>query len=92
MRPDKAKVIDEVWDDERINSFLTKESMGDEPEDFSRLLHAYRSMRVDDFRIFLERFKAQGGDVQAKSKSGESLIEVIKTHRQSADFLALLQD
>ena len=41
-----------VWDDERITSFLTKEPLGDEPEDFSRLLHAYRSMRVDDFRVF----------------------------------------
>jgi hypothetical protein len=91
MRADKIKVIDEVWDDERINSFLTKESLGDEPEDFSRLLHAYRSMRLDDFRIFLERFKAQGGDIQATSKSGETLMDTIKNHRQSANFLALLK-
>jgi hypothetical protein len=91
MRADKIKVIDEVWDDERINSFLTKESLGDEPEDFSRLLHAYRSMRLDDFRIFLERFKAQGGDIQATSKSGETLMDIIKNHRQSANFLALLK-
>lgn len=91
MRPDKVKVIDEVWDDERINSFLNKEPLGDEPRDFSRLLNAYRSMRFDDFRIFLERFKAQGGDVQATSKSGETLMDIVKNHRQSADFLALLQ-
>lgn len=91
MRADKIKVIDEVWDDERINSFLTKESLGDEPEDFSRLLHAYRSMRLDDFRIFLERFKAQGGDIRATSKSGETLMDIIKNHRQSANFLALLK-
>ncbi|MEL0048544.1 MAG: PA4642 family protein [Gammaproteobacteria bacterium] len=91
MRPDKVKVIDEVWDDERINSFLTKEPLGAEPEDFSRLLHAYRSMRLNDFQIFLERFKAQGGDVHATNTAGETLSDIVKEHRQSADFLALLQ-
>jgi hypothetical protein len=91
MRPDKVKVIDEVWDDERINSFLTKEPLGNEPQDFSRLLHAYRSMRLEDFRIFLDRFKAHGGDVQATNSAGETLMDIVKDHRQSADFLTLLR-
>ena len=55
MRADKIKVIDEVWDDARIDSFLDKEPLGDEPADFSKLLNAYRSMRVEDFGIFLRR-------------------------------------
>ena len=28
MRADKAKVINEIWDDARIDSFLNKEPMG----------------------------------------------------------------
>ena len=46
MRADKAKVINEIWDDARIDSFLNKGPMGDEPAGFSQLLFAYRSMRV----------------------------------------------
>jgi hypothetical protein len=91
MRPDKTKVINEVWDDQRINSFLDKQPLGDEPEDFSRLLHAYRSMRVDDFAIFLQRFKAQGGDVNATNSTGQTLRDIVVGHRQSTDFLALLE-
>ena len=48
MRPDKTKVVDEIWDDERIDSFLSKQPMGDEPAEFSLLLNAYRSMRPAD--------------------------------------------
>ena len=90
MRPDKAKVVDEVWDDARIESFLEKENMGTESDDFSRLLHAYRSMRVEDFERFLSRFKAQGGDPSAKSSDGRSLSEIIGSHRKAEPFLRLL--
>ena len=68
MRPDKQKVIDEVWDDERIESFLGKSPMGDEQNvDFSVLLNAYRSMRPADFARFIDRFAATGRDLNAKS-------------------------
>jgi hypothetical protein len=39
----------------------------------------------------LERFKAQGGDVQATNTAGETLMDIVKDHRQSADFIALLR-
>ena len=91
MRPDKQKVVDEVWDDARIESFLQKGPMGDEPLDFSLLLHAYRSMRVDDFSRFIERFRAAGHDVNATSNSGQTLEEVIANHAKSAPFIALLK-
>jgi hypothetical protein len=48
-------------------------------------------MRLEDFRIFLDRFKAQGGDVQATNSAGETLMDIVKDHRQSADFLTLLR-
>lgn len=92
MRADKAKVVDEVWDDQRIESFLGKQPMGDEPEAFSQLLHAYRSMRVEDFARFLERFRDAGGNVAATGSDGRTLAEVIASHKKSAPFLALLGD
>ena len=92
MRADKIKVIDEVWDDARIDSFLGKEPLGDEPADFSKLLNAYRSMRIEDFALFLQRYEAQGGDKQARDNAGQTLSDIIKDHRQSSAFLALLND
>ena len=61
MRADKAKVVDEIWDDERVHSFLAKAPLGpDEDPDFSKLIFAYRSMRVDDFARFIPAFTAAG--------------------------------
>lgn len=91
MRADKAKVIDEVWDDERIRSFLDKPAMGQEPKPYSQLLFAYRSMRAEDFARFVDAFVEAGGDPRARNKEGLSLHEVIATHTRAKDFLAILQ-
>ena len=90
MRADKTKVINEIWDDARIDSFLHKEPLGDEPAEFSQLLYAYRSMRVSDFAIFLQRFKNRGGDINATNKAGQRLRDIVACHPKSADFLTLL--
>ena len=91
MRPDKQKVIDEVWDDERIESFLAKTPMGDEGNlDYSVLLNAYRSMRPGDFERFIERFTAQGRDLNAQSNEGQSLLALIADHRHSEPFREIL--
>ena len=92
MRADKAKVINEIWDDARIDSFLNKEPMGDESAEFSQLLFAYRSMRVSDFELFLQRFKDAGGDINTTNKAGQRLRDIVASHQKSADFLALLDD
>ena len=91
MRADKAKVVDEVWDDARIESFLGKGPMGAEEAEFSVLLHAYRSMRAEDFERFLQKFKAQGRDVSAPGRDGRALVDVIASHAKSAEFVQLLR-
>jgi cyclophilin family peptidyl-prolyl cis-trans isomerase len=90
MRVDKAKVVDEVWDDARIASFLDKGPMGNESESFSRLLHAYRSMRGSDFARFMTEFKARGGDPSAKSSDGRTLLQLIERHERADEFKAIL--
>lgn len=91
MRADKAKVVDEVWDDERIKSFLSKGPMGSASADHSRLLHAYRSMRVEDFERFITEFKDMGGDTQARDASGRTLAEVIVSHAKAQPFIEILE-
>ncbi len=91
MRPDKEKVIDEVWDDERIESFLDKPAMGDETSrDFSALLNAYRGMRASDFERFVTRFRAQDRNLDARSNAGQTLLAIISDHRHADDFREIL--
>jgi hypothetical protein len=92
MRPDKEKVIDEVWDDERIEDFLDKAPMGEErSRDYSTLLHAYRSMRPADFERFIDRFVALKWDLDARSNADETLLETIRNHRHAGPFIEILE-
>ncbi len=91
MRPDKKAIVDEVWDDARIEGFLHKPPMGDrENPDFSILLYAYRSMRVEDFARFLPLFKAAGYDLDARGRDGQTLRELLLSHRKAAPFVEVL--
>ena len=92
MRPDKAKVVDEIWDEERIRGFLDKTPMGDEADpDYSVLLYAYRSMRPGDFQTFIDLFCQQGRNLQALSNSGQTLLQTIAGHRKSAEFRDIIE-
>ena len=92
MRPDKEKVVDEVWDDERIEGFLDKAPMGDErSRDFSALLYAYRSMRPDDFERFIRRFVDLKRDLNAKSNADQTLLSILAEHRHGGPFREILE-
>ena len=91
MRRDKAKVIDEVWDDDRIRGFLAREGGDDAVHpDHARLLGAYQGMRPGDFRRFLVMFLEAGGDLDAPDARGRSLADVIVRHRHATEFLEAL--
>ena len=93
MRPDKQKVVDEVWDDARIRGFLDKAPLGEGVNaDFSALLYAYRSMRPEDFAVFIGLFQKAGRDLNARGESGETLAELIAEHRHAGPFRRLLAD
>ena len=93
MRPDKPKVVDEVWDAERIRAFLGKAPLaaGLDP-DFSALLYAYRSMKPEDFRTFVGYFQEAGRNLEAENDQGETLLQVIATHRLAKPFRQALLD
>jgi hypothetical protein len=91
-KKDKAKVLDEVWTEERIRGFLdTAPGAGIDP-DFHTLLKAYQQMRADDFRQFIGLFVAQGRNINATDPRGDNLLDIVSTHRNSGEFAAILQD
>ncbi len=85
--PSQPQVTDEVWDDERVQSFLSLEPYG-ENADFHVLLKAYRGMRPDDFARFLRFFSEAGRQLDATDHRGRTLWSIIEAHEQGAEFIA----
>lgn len=92
-RPDKEKVIDEVWSDARIKEFLLSSTPSQAGEsfpgdhDFYVLLKAYQAMRVEDFEKFLGYFKESGGNFDAKNGRNQTIKSFIQTHRKAEPFI-----
>ena len=91
MRKDKAKVIDEVWTEGRVREFLSVRPPTGVNQDYHRLLRAYRSMRDSDFELFLGFFAEAGGDINATSTDGKTILDIVSAHRNSGSYLKALK-
>ena len=87
--PSKPSVTDEVWPDERVQSFLTTPAVGADSADFTVLLKAYRGMRLSDFERFLRFYIEAGRDVYAADHRGRTIWTIMEKHRPGAEFLAV---
>ncbi len=92
MRKDKEKVLDEVWTDERVRSFLEVRSHDDVATDFHTLLKAYQSMRADDFAKFIGYFCAEGRDLNCTNPAGETVLSIVESHRKGGDYASVLRN
>lgn len=92
LKKDKEKVLDEVWNEDRIRGFLDVEPAAGVNKDFHCLLKAYQQMRAEDFAIFLGFFTSQGRDVNATDADGNTLVNIASQHKQSAAFITALRE
>jgi hypothetical protein len=90
MRKDKEKVLDEVWTEDHVRSFLQVRPHDGSDENFHMLLKAYQSMRAEDFELFLQFFTAEKRDVNATGKDGRSVLDIVKTHRHGVEYVSIL--
>jgi len=90
MKKDKVKVLDEVWTQDHVKSFLLVRPHDGSDENFHMLLKAYQSMRVDDFALFVGFFTGEGRDVNATGKDGKSVLDIVKTHRHGVEYADIL--
>jgi hypothetical protein len=90
MRKDKEKVLDEVWTEDRIRSFLEVRSHDGTADDFHMLLKAYQSMRADDFALFVGFFQEQKRNVNASDRRGRTVLEIIRQHRHGTPYADIL--
>lgn len=91
LRKDKEKVLDEVWTEDHVRSYLGVRPFDGTDENFYMLLKSYQSMRASDFELFLTFFTAENRDVNAKNKDGKTVLDIVQTHRHGADYAAALK-
>lgn len=91
MKKDKEKVLDEVWTEDHIRTFLTVRPHDGTDEDFHMLLKAYQSMRAEDFGLFVQFFTEQERNVNAEGLDGRTVLSIVKTHRLGEDYASILQ-
>ena len=89
--PSQPQVLDEVWDDARVKSFLELQSEAPASDDHHVLLKAYRGMRAEDFKRFLGFFIEAGRNLDAVDSQGRTLWQIIAQHRHGAEFIAIKQ-
>ena len=91
MRKDKEKVLDEVWTEARVKSFLQVRSHDDVEEDFHMLLKAYQSMRAEDFAKFVAFFVEDGRHLDATNPAGKTVLDIVSQHRRSDEYAEILK-
>jgi hypothetical protein len=90
LKKDKEKVLDEVWTEARVESFLHVEPPVGVDRDFHRLHKAYQSMRADNFTSFVAMFIADNGNINATNPEGETVLSIASQHRNSTEQVTTL--
>ncbi|RLA48835.1 MAG: hypothetical protein DRR04_06230 [Gammaproteobacteria bacterium] len=91
MRKDKEKVLDEVWTEDHVKSFLDVRPHDGSDENFYILLKAYQSMRATDFELFVGFFSNENRDINATGKDGRTLLDIVSTHRHGTEYAGILK-
>lgn len=91
LKKDKQKVLGEVFDDERIKTFLDFEAPEGVNPDFHLLEKAYRGMKAENFATFLKFFREAGHDINATNPDGETLLTIANQHRHAEDYIEALE-
>ncbi|MGB0448947.1 MAG: PA4642 family protein [Porticoccaceae bacterium] len=90
LKKDKQKVLGEVFDDERVKSFLDYQAPNGVSTDFHLLEKAYRGMNIDNFVTFLNFFKEAGHDLNAANPDGKTLKQIAGEHGHGAEYVEAL--
>lgn len=91
LKKDKQKVLGEVFDDERIKTFLQFEAPEGVNPDFHLLEKAYRGMNIENFDTFLSFFVEDGHDINAQNPSGKTLLAIASEHRHGDEYVDALK-
>ncbi|MDX2369454.1 MAG: PA4642 family protein [Colwellia sp.] len=91
LKKDKQKVLGEVFDDERIKTFLAFEAPEGVSPDFHLLEKAYRGMNIENFDTFLTFFLEAGHNISAQNPKGKTLLAIASEHRHGDEYVDALK-
>ncbi len=91
LKKDKQKVLGEVFDNERIKTFLELQPYGDMNADFHVMEKAYRGMKAENFKTFIEFFIEAKRDINAAGPDGKTLLTIVSEHRLGEDYAEILK-
>lgn len=91
LKKDKAKVLGEHFDDDRIKTFLHVEPYGQLSKDYVALEKAYRGMIAENFATFVTFFVESGMDLNTTNERGETFLQVISQHRLAGEYIDALK-
>ena len=89
-KKDKKVIEGEIFDDNRVRSFLNVLPPSGVDADFHALEIAYRGMTPDSFERFIKFFREAGRNLQARNPQGQTIADVIKQHRHGEEYLVFL--
>ena len=89
-KKDKEKVLDEVWTEERVRSFLELTAPVGVDPDYHILYNAYKNMRIENFEQFLELYQQTGKSFAVSDQNGISLLALIQQHKKSSAYAEAL--
>ncbi|ACE83533.1 PA4642 family protein [Cellvibrio japonicus] len=91
LRKDKEKVLGEIFDEERIKTFLDYPAPAGVNADYHLLEKAYRGMRGENFSTFVRLFAEAGRDLNAVGPEGKTFLQVVKHHRNGEEYALALE-
>lgn len=91
LKKDKQKVLGEVFDDDRIRTFLHFQPPKGVDRDYHLLEKAYRGMIAENFETFVRFFIAEGHDINARNPQGRTILDIVSKHRHGGDYADILR-
>ncbi len=88
---DKVKVIGEELDETKVARYLEMQPAGDENVDFHVLVKAYRGLPAEAFERFLQLFRDQGRDINARDRQGRTLLQIATEHKSHPEYVDVLK-
>ncbi len=91
QKKDKEKVFGGEWSEVQLREFLSANSYDGSDADYVAAIRAYRHMVPEVFAEYVELFKAEGHNLNAKNAEGVSILQTIASHSKGEEYAAALR-
>jgi len=91
QKKDKEKIFGGEWTEDMLREFLDANSYGGNDADYVAAIRAYQHMLPETFAEYVELFKKEGHDLNAKNAAGDSILQTIAGHKTGTPYADALR-